>query len=604
LLPLAVLAAGTKESIMARSTDPTPPADPHSSMAAKPRPGLITVAFKVALVSFAVMGSLLVVLCLGSYRKARSTLEREVDLMGACLVRSLTLPDVTTWEASHGSVSEVAERVTSLAAEYGDYLDARYGIGVRPMEHRSRGQQLLVKDLSEAARAQQEEILGLHEEATERAAKRLAPLCAPGGPWPSRVLDAFVLVEGGSTCLIRARPEAGSFRTTTEEHPFLARADDPDSATEVLVRKGTIDRAGAARSYSLPIHAADGTITHRAFVFLSEAHIDDELDGLLRQNVGFALLLALVGGGLCHFLASRFTRPIMKLVEEATSIERGAAPQRSKVHTDDEIGLLARTMDSMVRRLGEARTRDTHQLATEIHRKQAPEAIPYLPGFEVDVVDHLTDRIGGTYYDFPELPDHRLALVVAQSSTTGITAAMNVAQAGMLARAGAARAADPRELLVSINGPLHDSLHAMMHVEMLVAVLDPRERTLTVCGAGRLPLIHIDGASGKAEGIDVGGTPLGKVSADRYGGDLETRILALKPGDRVILTNGGMQDLVDESGRTLGMEAWLRMIEDCADAAHADFVPAMKRALNEFLGDARIGHDVVMVTLAVTPADH
>lgn len=565
--------------------------------------GILTLAFKVAVVSLVTMGMLMAALSITSYRSTRKALHREIDLMGATLAQALTLPDVTTWEPDHGSVADVAGRVCDYAVEFGTYLDAMYGLQIHPVEHKRRGSQRLVKDLSPLAVEQQERVLALHENLRSHGELRLRPLVESGGTHKGRVLDAFILRADHSGSLVRANADGRTFRAQGEERPFLAVEDDPATATQTIIRDGSIDSAGAARSYAHPIFAADGTITHHAFVFLSAEHINAQLRSLLTSNLLFAALFALMGGGICHFLASRLTRPISALIDEAEEIRRGAAPHPTHVRTHDEVGLLAQTMDAMVRRLDESRAQATAELASEVHRKQVPIAVPYLPGFTVDVLDQLTSKVGGTYYDFPELPGKGLAMVVAQSSTTGIAAAMNVIQAGILLRSKVSESKDPRELLAAINGPLHDSLHAEMHVALSVAILEPRERRVVVGSAGRLPVLIYRARTGKAEAIELSGEALGVTTTERFRNRVETYALELEPGDRVLLGNGGVEALCDVKNNTLGREAWTTLIEQACRQPPDRFIAEIRRSLRQFLGAAKVEHDVVVVSLRASSDD-
>ena len=86
----------------------------------------------------------------------------------------------------------------------------------------------------------------------------------------------------------------------------------------------------------------------------------------------FVVLLAGVGG---FFLADRALKPVEKIAETARTIGESDLSRRIDIHTDDELGLLAATLNSMIGRLEAAFKKERQFVADASHELRTPLAI-------------------------------------------------------------------------------------------------------------------------------------------------------------------------------------------------------------------------------------
>ena len=67
-------------------------------------------------------------------------------------------------------------------------------------------------------------------------------------------------------------------------------------------------------------------------------------------------------------------------------------------------------------------------VAHEVQRGFLPAAAPHIPGYDFFEFYQPANQLGGDYYDYIELPGGRLAVVVADVSGKGISAALLMAK--------------------------------------------------------------------------------------------------------------------------------------------------------------------------------
>ncbi len=569
-----------------------------------------SLAFKVGLVTTGTLALLMGFLTYSMHRTTRDGLFREIDAFGVNLAKALATPKLETWDSTNGTLVQAAERVVQASPLFAEFLDKKYGIRFFEPVDLSKGSRDRVKKegkelprLSQEFLDQQRKVIEEYEKAKEKNQSRLSTLLHYRGTAksiPSEVLDAFIRYEDRDQSVIRANVNAKVFRAVGEPRKFGVKdADGTFLPTDAVIHDGYFAGGRSARSYSYPIVDEEGNTTHRSYVFISKERIEERLGQQVQGILLLTFLCVLAGGGISHFITSRMTSPIMTLVSEADDLSSDASLPKSDVKTHDEIGLLARTMTAMVRRMNESRIRHDEEIVTEVHRKLVPEEIPIIPGCELDVLHRLSPNFGGAYYDILELPEKRWGLVITQASETGIAAALNVVMAGVLFHADSHGTSDPAEILRTANVDLTRDIRKGMVVNALIAVFDPKTHKLFLCGAGDLPFHIYRAKTGKIESLPSSGMPLGEHSNSRFDNSLTTRELHLEQGDRIVLHNGTGTQLENAKGDPLGQEKWMKGLERTCIESPESFIPDLRTRLNRYIGKGKVKDDFVILTLSV-----
>ena len=243
---------------------------------------------------------------------------------------------------------------------------------------------------------------------------------------------------------------------------------------------------------------------------------------------------------------------------------------------------------------GEARERERLEqelrVASVIQQTLLPESVPAVPGWEMSAHYQPTREVGGDFYDFLDLPDGKLGLVVGDVTDKGVPAALVMATTRAVLRAAAEGLASPGEVLRRVNEVLHPDIPPKMFVTCLYAILDPGRGTLRYANAGHeLPYRWSD------TGIDelrATGMPLGLMPGMTYE-ENETELL---PGDFVLLYSDGLTE-AHNAGREMFGCPRLRdlLVNGKTDRPPIEFL------LNELSGFTGPGweqeDDVTLVTL-------
>jgi serine phosphatase RsbU (regulator of sigma subunit) len=174
------------------------------------------------------------------------------------------------------------------------------------------------------------------------------------------------------------------------------------------------------------------------------------------------------------------------------------------------------------------------RVARGIQQALLPKEVPALEGWNVTAFYRPAKEVGGDFYDFFELPNGRLGLVVGDATGHGIPAALVMATARSMLRAVAQTSEPPGEVLRKANDPLFTDIPPNMFVTCLYAVLDPESGHLSYANAGHdLPYIH---RNGEAEELRARGMPLGLMPGMGY----EEKEIVLGEGESLLFYSDGL----------------------------------------------------------------
>lgn len=288
--------------------------------------------------------------------------------------------------------------------------------------------------------------------------------------------------------------------------------------------------------------------------------------GRLRSTLLPGLAAAALAVLLSFFLARNVTRPLKLMAESTSEIAAGNLNVCLNIRSNDEVGDLAHSFNQMVERLSiaaEDRVRlqrellEKHKLdqelrlAAEIQHSFQPVAFPCSSWFCTAARTMPAQVVGGDFYDFIDLGEHRQGIVIGDVAGRGIAAAIYLARLISDFRAAAARAASPREALERVNQQLLLRATRGLFVTMTYLVLEVQTGELCYSVGGHLPVLRRSGATHDVE-ILYGdeGLPLG-IEENSL---LADRRLMLAPGDTLLLVTDGVVESVSPDRNVFEME--------------------------------------------------
>ena len=201
------------------------------------------------------------------------------------------------------------------------------------------------------------------------------------------------------------------------------------------------------------------------------------------------------------------------------------------------------------------------RVARRIQQASLPKETPTLAGWQVSPFYQPAREVGGDFYDFFELEDGRVGVVVGDATSKGIPAALLAEATSNMLRA-VAQALDttsPGKVLERVNETLLARIPPNMFVTCFYAILEPESGSLTYANAGHdLPYLH---RNGEAEELRARGMPLGLMPGMGY----EEKKTILEAGERALFYSDGLVEAHDPKGEMFGFPRLRALITEHAE---------------------------------------
>lgn len=205
------------------------------------------------------------------------------------------------------------------------------------------------------------------------------------------------------------------------------------------------------------------------------------------------------------------------------------------------------------RLLTQEKERKEIELARTVQLGFLPQMFPEVSGYEFYHSYSPAQTVGGDYYDYIQLPNNRMAVVLGDVAGKGVPAALLVAKLSSEVRFSLLTEPDPARAMNLLNDQMIRGGLGDRFVTLAALVLDPAAHLLTVVNAGHMNPLLYRGAQGElidAISNDATGLPLGVMPGFEY----ESATLELEFGDLVAVFTDGVTDAMAPGGELFGIE--------------------------------------------------
>ncbi len=312
-------------------------------------------------------------------------------------------------------------------------------------------------------------------------------------------------------------------------------------------------------------------------------------------------------------LAKSITGAVHELFTGTVRVREGDFTHRIRVDTKDQLGELAKSFNTMTGSVADLmaeaaekrRLEEELRIARDIQMSLLPEGPASVPGLAVAAACRPAREVGGDYYDFIRLDEHRLGVLVADVSGKGTSAAFYMAELKGVVLSLSRFHESPRELLIEVNRILSATLDGRTFITMTYAIVDLAARRLTYARAGHTPLIHVPSAAEKPrqpqvlipDGLVVGLQIDG--IEEKFAQILEESTLPLETGDLVALFTDGVTEAMNEASDLFGEERLGRTLTEWIHLSSDDLKLRVLSDVEAFAGAAEQHDDMTIVLLRV-----
>ena len=340
---------------------------------------------------------------------------------------------------------------------------------------------------------------------------------------------------------------------------------------------------------------------------ISERAIESRIGAARAELAGIALVTLLLGCVLSVILIGIFVRPIQVLSDSVRAIGEGTMVAEVGGSGNEEIDEIARAFNEVTAKFRAAqgnlveqeRLQKEMQVAQEIQQSLLPRNVPEIEGYEIGALYRAAKEVGGDYYDFVQVDERTVGVVVADVSGKGVPGSLVMTMIRTALRMEARGNRSASDVMARMNTFVTEDMKKGMFVTMFYVVLDSVNRVVTYASAGHNPMILYRGESDATYFLKPKGIPVGidAPDADLFRRTISVERLTLKQEDMLVIYTDGITEAMNPAREQFGEGRLLAAIKKYGHLSAQEFSQELDREIHEFTLGALQNDDITLVAI-------
>ncbi|HXF58678.1 MAG TPA: SpoIIE family protein phosphatase, partial [Candidatus Saccharimonadales bacterium] len=228
-----------------------------------------------------------------------------------------------------------------------------------------------------------------------------------------------------------------------------------------------------------------------------------------------------------------------------------------------------------------------------------PRHVPDLEGYEIGALYRAAKEVGGDYYDFVQVDERTVGVVVADVSGKGVPGSLVMTMIRTALRMEARGNRSASDVMARMNTFVTEDMKKGMFVTMFYVVLDSVNRVVTYASAGHNPMILYRGESDATYFLKPKGIPVGidAPDADLFRRTISVERLTLKQEDMLVIYTDGITEAMNPAREQFGEGRLLGAIKKYGHLTAQEFTHELDREIHEFTLGALQNDDITLVAI-------
>jgi sigma-B regulation protein RsbU (phosphoserine phosphatase) len=232
------------------------------------------------------------------------------------------------------------------------------------------------------------------------------------------------------------------------------------------------------------------------------------------------------------------------------------------------------------------------EVARQVQLELLPAKDPQLDGYDISAYNFPTEEVSGDYYDWVQIYEDQIGLVIADVSGKGVPAALLMAFLRASLRAATHIGYSPHISMAKVNYLLWESIERNQFVTAFYGILDATNKTLAYTNAGHNPPLLLD-KDGNVRFIERGSLPLGMFKDTRY----HEYYLTTEPGEMLVLYTDGLTEAQNPQGEEFGRERLAEAVKANRQLNARELISAVQKEVIEWTNGKGATDDVTFFVI-------
>ena len=236
------------------------------------------------------------------------------------------------------------------------------------------------------------------------------------------------------------------------------------------------------------------------------------------------------------------------------------------------------------------------EVAKHIQSGLLPESHPGWGDFKVCAFTRSAKEVNGDFYDFVEIDDNRLLIVIGDACGKGVPACMLTAMTRSFISSASWRFDNLANFLREINNNLFADTDADKFVSLACCLLDKRNGLLEFGRAGHTDLITF--VNNHIRRFNPDGSALGLMPGELA--EYDTICLKCSPGSTYMLYSDGINEALNKAGEEFGTTRLVKEFDASSKAGHKpeETLEHILSKVDEFAPEQIDDQTIILVSFA------
>ncbi|MBK6266319.1 serine/threonine-protein phosphatase [Marivirga sp. S37H4] len=332
---------------------------------------------------------------------------------------------------------------------------------------------------------------------------------------------------------------------------------------------------GAKKSFNCEI-PSEALIEHKKILFqndLADSPFDEFEVGIpvFHKN---NLLAVVFLGGVADSSEKKLIENHLNFIQALTNIIMVAIENKKMARAKIEQEVYAKEME----------------IAKKVQQLLFPKTLPDQENFKIAAHYSPHNTVGGDYYDWLEIDEHRKIVCIADVSGKGVPAALLMSNFQASLRTLLRKTSDLEEIIKDLNYQVFQSADGENFITFFMALIDAHESHITYVNAGHNPpfLMNADGI----KELDKGTLVLGAFEELPF---LEIGHLDLKGEQTMFLYTDGLTEAFNDQEEEFGAEKVEAFLQKNKTATPTLLISELLKKLDDFVGDRAFSDDITLL---------
>ena len=240
------------------------------------------------------------------------------------------------------------------------------------------------------------------------------------------------------------------------------------------------------------------------------------------------------------------------------------------------------------------------RLAHEVQLNLLPKEVP-IPSDSIDLAaaSMPATEVGGDYFDFIEIDDDRLGMVIGDVSGKGTSAAFYMAEIKGMIQAYSRIYDSPRKILCDVNRALHGNMDRRSFVSLTYAIIDKKKNKMKYARAGHMPIMYYNRNKDEWINLEPKGIGLGLDKGGIFDKIIEEKEQKLNSNELYYFYTDGVSDAMDENQREFGEERIKKSLKNNFDFSSEEIKAKLISDIWNHMGKQPVHDDVTMIIMKI-----